>query len=469
MFFQAWVSDVGSYLSQLGTLSLGPYEITSATGLLSTLVWWSMLIALLVCFLCIIWSGLEWQLAGGDKARVQQARERLTHCLIGLGIVATSWAITLILQYFLGLDVFQYSYTPPTPPVHNTPTPVPPTPVPPPCDPANGDADCNDINVCTSDFCVTYGGNYCENNPVASEVNCSDPVTCMEGACNGQGQCIGNQIPLDECCYRSCTGQGDCLAEQVCDPNTNTCMIPCVSGECPEGAYCAQGGTLTCIDGVCVPPPATPTVGPAPVITPVPVQTGPAYFAARFLRATGAPLNGAEVIVLEQGPTSQTQARAWRTTTDANGEMVAGNLSLNPAHYFAYYISNVDATTVRIGVAFGRGLANPNIQWIQTIWTDNLTAVASGTSTVSGKLTYLTTGGLILPAVSSRYYFINVQSHIIYAFLTDSDGNYAVQVPSGNYLLSEDYSDITNVYYNIPYPRAFAPGVVANNNYLFAR
>jgi cytochrome bd-type quinol oxidase subunit 2 len=70
-----------------------------------------MVIAALLVFLFLILGGIEWITSGGDKGKTENARNKITAAVIGLVILAASYAILLILLNFLGFgnlgDVFQ--------------------------------------------------------------------------------------------------------------------------------------------------------------------------------------------------------------------------------------------------------------------------------------------------------------------------------------------------------------------------
>ena len=68
------------------------------TGVLSLVM---ALVAVLVFFM-LIWGGVEWILSGGDKGKTEQARNKIVASLIGLLIVAASYAILYLILRFLG-------------------------------------------------------------------------------------------------------------------------------------------------------------------------------------------------------------------------------------------------------------------------------------------------------------------------------------------------------------------------------
>jgi hypothetical protein len=56
-------------------------------------------------FLFVVMGGVLWITAGGDKGKVEAAKERITQGLVGLAILAVSWAVALLVQQFLGLSI----------------------------------------------------------------------------------------------------------------------------------------------------------------------------------------------------------------------------------------------------------------------------------------------------------------------------------------------------------------------------
>jgi hypothetical protein len=61
-----------------------------------------MVIAALLVFLYLILGGIEWITSGGDKGKTENARNKITAAVIGLIILAASYAILLIILNFLG-------------------------------------------------------------------------------------------------------------------------------------------------------------------------------------------------------------------------------------------------------------------------------------------------------------------------------------------------------------------------------
>lgn len=70
-----------------------------------------MLIAALLVFGYMIWGGIEWITSGGDKSKAESARNKLTAAIIGLVIVAASYAIVTMVVQFLGFGSFNEVFT----------------------------------------------------------------------------------------------------------------------------------------------------------------------------------------------------------------------------------------------------------------------------------------------------------------------------------------------------------------------
>ncbi len=70
-----------------------------------------MLIAALLVFAYMIWGGIEWITSGGDKSKAESARNKLTAAIIGLVIVAASYAVVTMVIQFLGFGSFNEVFT----------------------------------------------------------------------------------------------------------------------------------------------------------------------------------------------------------------------------------------------------------------------------------------------------------------------------------------------------------------------
>lgn len=64
-----------------------------------------LLVASLATFLYLLYGGVEWIISGGDKGKIDAAKQKITQAIIGLAIVASSWAIFQLITYFFGIDI----------------------------------------------------------------------------------------------------------------------------------------------------------------------------------------------------------------------------------------------------------------------------------------------------------------------------------------------------------------------------
>lgn len=91
----------------LGNSQFNSVSTWTPTALLKAGINLILVIAGLVAFLFLLWGGLQWILAGGDKDGTEKARKRITAALVGLVIVFAAYAIILLVQGFLGVNLLQ--------------------------------------------------------------------------------------------------------------------------------------------------------------------------------------------------------------------------------------------------------------------------------------------------------------------------------------------------------------------------
>ncbi len=72
---------------------------------ISAMVGTLLIIAALLAFLYLILGGIKWITSGGDKAGMEEARNKITHAIVGLIIVGAAWAIMTLVQNFLGVTI----------------------------------------------------------------------------------------------------------------------------------------------------------------------------------------------------------------------------------------------------------------------------------------------------------------------------------------------------------------------------
>lgn len=80
-------------------------KITEIGTLISAVVGTLLIIAALITFVYLILGGIQWITSGGDKAAMEAARNKITHAIVGLVIVGAAWAIMMLVQNFLGIEI----------------------------------------------------------------------------------------------------------------------------------------------------------------------------------------------------------------------------------------------------------------------------------------------------------------------------------------------------------------------------
>lgn len=64
------------------------------------------IVAGVVFVFMIVWAALEWISSGGDKEKVANARNRLTHAIIGIVLLGIAFAIIQVVGIFTGFTFF---------------------------------------------------------------------------------------------------------------------------------------------------------------------------------------------------------------------------------------------------------------------------------------------------------------------------------------------------------------------------
>lgn len=76
-------------------------------GVIAGLVRLLLVIVTLVFFTILVLGGIRWITSRGDKAEVENARNQITHALIGLAIIFVAWAIIQLIDTMFGVSLLQ--------------------------------------------------------------------------------------------------------------------------------------------------------------------------------------------------------------------------------------------------------------------------------------------------------------------------------------------------------------------------
>jgi len=90
-------TNLGSGTNEQGVTVVGSI-ISSIGGLF-------FIFAFCLTFLYLLTGAVAWITSGGEKAKLEEARNKITNALVGLVIVAASYAVFALVGQFFGLDV----------------------------------------------------------------------------------------------------------------------------------------------------------------------------------------------------------------------------------------------------------------------------------------------------------------------------------------------------------------------------
>lgn len=78
---------------------------TALGKLIGQLVGALFIAGFLLAFVFLIMGGFSWITSGGDKTKLEKARDEITNSLMGIVVVAAAWAISVLVAKFFGLDL----------------------------------------------------------------------------------------------------------------------------------------------------------------------------------------------------------------------------------------------------------------------------------------------------------------------------------------------------------------------------
>lgn len=73
--------------------------------IISSFIGLALVVGGLLTLMYMILGGINWITAGGDTGKVEKARQRILQGIIGLAVLASVYAVFLVVQYFFGINV----------------------------------------------------------------------------------------------------------------------------------------------------------------------------------------------------------------------------------------------------------------------------------------------------------------------------------------------------------------------------
>lgn len=74
-------------------------------SLISSLVGALFIAGFLLAFMELLLGGISWITAGGDKQKLETARDKITNSIIGLIVVGATYALMTLVARFFGMDI----------------------------------------------------------------------------------------------------------------------------------------------------------------------------------------------------------------------------------------------------------------------------------------------------------------------------------------------------------------------------
>lgn len=94
----------GDGLGPFANVSSGSEGLQNVTKLVSSIIGVMTVAAFIWFIFQFLIGGFNWITSGGDKAKLQSARDRITNSIIGLIVVVISWSMLSLAGQFFGID-----------------------------------------------------------------------------------------------------------------------------------------------------------------------------------------------------------------------------------------------------------------------------------------------------------------------------------------------------------------------------
>lgn len=101
------IAQALNFRSEANTQKL-PTSDVGIGPLLTNILIAIMALAILTVFVLIITAAMEWINSGGDKGKLDSARNKITNSIIGLIVLASVLAIISLVQSILKVEVFSF-------------------------------------------------------------------------------------------------------------------------------------------------------------------------------------------------------------------------------------------------------------------------------------------------------------------------------------------------------------------------
>ena len=73
-----------------------------------------VIVGAIAMIIFLVWGAMDWLMSEGDKEKITKARNKITHALVGLGLLVLSYAIVIFLKSVFGLDLLKLVWPEPS-------------------------------------------------------------------------------------------------------------------------------------------------------------------------------------------------------------------------------------------------------------------------------------------------------------------------------------------------------------------
>jgi hypothetical protein len=88
-----------------GVAETGTAGSESLARFITSIMSFILLLAFMFLLIYLVTSGIAWITSEGDKTKLEAARNKLINAIIGIVIVAATWAVALLVGDFLGVEI----------------------------------------------------------------------------------------------------------------------------------------------------------------------------------------------------------------------------------------------------------------------------------------------------------------------------------------------------------------------------
>jgi hypothetical protein len=79
------------------------FSIIDFGKFLKNLLGMAVMAGAILSFAYLIWGAIDWLMSEGDTEKLKNAKNKITHALVGLALLAVVWVIWRLALYFLGV------------------------------------------------------------------------------------------------------------------------------------------------------------------------------------------------------------------------------------------------------------------------------------------------------------------------------------------------------------------------------